>query len=58
MSRINQLKKYKLHLEERYRKLVERSKDYKHVDESKSDVASFKAMKILRKINQLRYLEN
>ncbi|WP_408041622.1 Lacal_2735 family protein [Tenacibaculum amylolyticum] len=58
MSRLNQLSQYKKHLEERYTKLMERSKDYKYVDEAKSDMASYKAMKILEKINRVKYLDN
>ena len=51
MSRINQLLSYKKHLEERYRRLVEQSDNYRYIDENKSDNAAFKAMKILSKIN-------
>lgn len=58
MSRLNQLYRYKKHLEERYSKLVERAKDYKYVDEAKSDIAYYKAMKILEKINRVKYLDN
>ncbi|MCH2032401.1 MAG: hypothetical protein MK202_02685 [Tenacibaculum sp.] len=58
MSRVNQLNRYKKHLEERYYILVERSQDYKYVDEAKSDMASYKAMKILEKINRVNYLDN
>ncbi len=58
MSRVIQLNRYKKHLQERYNKLVERSKDYKYVDEAKSDMASYKAMKIREKINRVNYLDN
>jgi hypothetical protein len=58
MSRVNQLNRYKKHLEQRYYILVERSQDYKYVDEAKSDMASYKAMKILEKINRVNYLDN
>tara|TARA_B110000091_G_C13816516_1_gene478086 strand:+ start:3693 stop:3881 length:189 start_codon:yes stop_codon:yes gene_type:complete len=57
MSRINQLLSYRNHLEERYRRLVERSNNYRYLDENKSDNAAFKAMKILSKINKVSYLE-
>ena len=57
MSRLNQLHRYRKHLEERYNRLVERSYDYKFIDESKSDRAAYKAMKILDKINQVSYLD-
>jgi hypothetical protein len=58
MSRLTQLNRYKKHLEERYYKLVERSNDYKYVDEAKSDMASYKAMKIREKLNRVSYLDN
>jgi len=56
MSRLNQLSQYRKHLEERYNKLVERSNDYKYIDEIKSDRAAYKAMKILGKLNKVNYL--
>ena len=58
MSRLSQLYRYRKHLEERYQKLIERSNDYKYVDEGKSDLASYKALKILEKINRVKYLDN
>ncbi|WP_418649815.1 hypothetical protein [Tenacibaculum aestuariivivum] len=57
MSSINQLHKYKKHLEERYYKLVERANDYKYEDECKSDRSAFKAMRVLEKLNRIRYLD-
>jgi len=58
MSEINKLQKYKLHLEKRYYKLIERYNDYRYIDESKSDIACYKALKILDKLNRIKYLEN
>jgi len=57
MSRLNQLSRYRKHLEERYHSLVERSNDYRYEDESKSDRAAFKAMKVLEKLNRINYLD-
>ncbi len=57
MSRINQLQTYRKHLEERYRKLVERANDYKYEDECKSDRSAFKAMQVLEKLNRVKYLD-
>lgn len=56
MSRLSQLSRYRKHLEDRYHRLVERSNDYKYVDETKSDRAAFKAMKVLEKLNRVNYL--
>ncbi|CAI8247241.1 MAG: Uncharacterised protein [Polaribacter sp. SA4-10] len=57
MSLINQLLSHRNHLEERYRRLLERSDNYRYIDENKSDNAAFKAMKILSKINKVSYLD-
>lgn len=57
MSRINQLRRYRKHLEDRYIRLVETANDYKYVDECKSNQSAFKAMKILEKLNRIKYLD-
>jgi hypothetical protein len=57
MSRLSQLSQYRKHLEERYRRMVEQSNDYKYIDEIKSDRAAYKAMKILGKLNRVKYLD-
>lgn len=57
MSQILQLHRYRKHLEDRYNRLVERSNDYKYEDESTSDQAAFKVMKILEKLNRVKYLD-
>lgn len=57
MSKIQQLQTYRKHLEERYFRLLEKSNDYRFIDEPKSDFAAYKAMKILAKINKVSYLD-
>jgi hypothetical protein len=57
MSRLLQLEKYKNHLLKSYVSLVEKSNNYRFLDESISDVAAFKAMKLLEKLNQVYYLD-
>lgn len=57
MSRLKQLKDYRRHLNESYKKLLSTSIDYRFEDESKNDMAAFKAMKVLEKINKVRYLD-
>ena len=57
MSRLQQLQSYKRHLEDRYFKLLEMSSDYRFIDESVSDLAAFKAMKLREKLNQVRFLD-
>ena len=53
----NQFQNYKRHLQDRYVNLIEKSNNYRFVDEAKSDLAAFKAMKLLEKINQVNYLD-
>ena len=57
MAQLTKLQIYRKHLENRYKSLIEKSNDYRFVDESKSDVAAFKALKILSKINKVNYLD-
>jgi len=54
---LNQFNSFKKHLKERYSELVEKSNDYRFEDESISDLAAFKAMKLLKKLNQISYLD-
>lgn len=58
MLRLQQLSLIKEHLEQRYNRLVEKSNSYRFIDESVSDFAAFKAMKISEKLGQLKYLNN
>jgi hypothetical protein len=57
MQNQNQFNSFKQHLKERYDNLVEKSNDYRFEDESISDLAAFKAMKLLKKLNQISYLD-
>jgi hypothetical protein len=58
MYQESQLKTYIKHLKKRHDRLLERSNSYRIIDETISDVAAFKAMKIQKKLNQLSYLSN
>ena len=57
MSSHLHIESYKNHLEDSYLKLIEKSISYKYIDESESDRAAYKAMKIRTKIDQIHYLE-
>lgn len=57
MTHFTQFISYKNHLQRRYNKLIEKSASYRFIDESESDVAAYKAMKISQKLNQMRYLD-
>jgi len=56
MVQHSQFISYKKHLESRYLRLMERSEAYRYIDETISDIAAFKAMKINEKLNQMHYL--
>ena len=47
----------KKRLQNQYSKLVEISNNYRFLDETISDIAAFKAMKLLQKLNRVRYLD-
>ena len=53
----NKFNSFKKDLKERYTELVEKSNNYRFEDETKSDIAAFKAMKLLEKISQISYLD-
>ncbi|GAB7257787.1 hypothetical protein [Polaribacter sp. OB-PA-B3] len=57
MSRIHQLQTYSKHLKDSYFKLLEKSNSYRFIDETISDFAAYKAMRILEKLNKLNYLQ-
>ena len=57
MYNLKQFHNYKRHLKERYMKLMETSSDYRFEDEAVSDMAAYKAMKFLKKLNQVQYLD-
>lgn len=58
MDQVTSLHTYTQHLKKRYRNLLEKSEAYRIIDEPISDMAAFKAMKIMKKIDQLKYLSN
>lgn len=57
MYNYKQFKNYKRHLKDRYVQLLELSNDYRFEDEAMSDMAAYKAMKLLEKLNQVQYLD-
>ena len=57
MHHKNQFNSFKKHLKERYVELIEKSNNYRFEDEARSDIAAFKAMKLLEKISQISYLD-
>ena len=49
---------YKKHLHDSYMRLLAKANEYRFIDESVSDFAAYKAMKVLSKLNQLNYLQH
>ncbi|APX99652.1 hypothetical protein CLV86_2669 [Lacinutrix venerupis] len=56
MSRKNILKSHQHKLNRRYKQLVEQAYNLRQTDHALSDDADFKAMKLLNKLNQLKFL--
>ncbi len=52
-----QYNSFKKQLKKKYIALIEKSNNYRFEDETISDLAAFKAMKLLEKLNQISYLE-
>jgi len=47
----------KKRLQKQYSKLIEISNNYRFLDESLSDLAAYKAMRLLQKLNRVSYLD-
>ncbi|WP_100616063.1 Lacal_2735 family protein [Confluentibacter citreus] len=56
MNRINLIKKNQTKLSKQYKELVEEAYNLRQIDAALSDISEFKAVKLLNKINELRYL--
>ncbi|OIQ19433.1 Lacal_2735 family protein [Lacinutrix sp. MedPE-SW] len=56
MTRKNLLKSHQQKLNKRYKQLVEQAYNLRETDHALSDDSEFKAMKLLHKLNQIRFL--
>lgn len=56
MSRINIIKSRQYKLNEQYKQLVEEAYNLRQIDSALSDLTEFKAIKLLNKLNRLKYL--
>ena len=50
------LKKHQRKLSKKYKKLVEQAYNLRQTDHALSDISEFKAVKLLDKLNKLKYL--
>jgi len=56
MDRIDIIKNNQTRLSERYKELVELAYNFRQTDSALSDISEFKAIKLLNKLNRLKYL--
>ena len=56
MSRNNRLKKHQRRLSKRYKQLIEQAYNLRQSDSALSDISEYKALKLLNKLNRLKYL--
>ncbi|MCF7561486.1 Lacal_2735 family protein [Sabulilitoribacter multivorans] len=56
MSRIDSIKQKQIKLNTRYKELVEQAYNFRQTDSALSDLSEFRAIKLLNKLNRLKYL--
>ena len=56
MNRIDIIKNHQDKLNKRYKELVEEAYNFRQIDSAFSDISEFKAIKLLNKLNRLKYL--
>lgn len=50
------IKEHQLKLQRRYKQLIEQAYNFRQTDSAFSDLSEFKAIKLLNKLNQLKFL--
>jgi hypothetical protein len=56
MNRTHIIKNHQTKLKERYKELIEQAYNFRQSDSALSDISEFKAIKLLNKLNRLKYL--
>lgn len=56
MDRINKIKSQKDQLNQQYKTLIEQAYNFRQTDSALSDISEYRAIKLLNKINRLKYL--
>ena len=56
MNRTDIIKSNQIKLFKRYKQLVEQAYNFRQTDSALSDISEYKAIKLLNKINRLKYL--
>jgi len=56
MNRNDILKRHQKKLDKRYKQLIEQAYNFRQTDHALSDISEYKAIKLLDKLNKLKYL--
>ncbi|TYA58217.1 Lacal_2735 family protein [Formosa maritima] len=56
MENLSELKKTQIKLQSRYKQLIEQAYNLRESDSAQSDISEFKAIKLLNKLNRLKYI--
>ena len=56
MNRSNAIKSHQKRLKKRYKQLVEQAYNLRQTDSAMSDISEYHALKLLNKLNRLKYL--
>ena len=56
MNRIDIIKSNQTKLNKRYKQLVEQAYNFRQTDSALSDISEYRAIKLLNKLNRLKYL--
>lgn len=56
MKTLSEITEHQLKLQTRYKKLVEKAYNFRQTDSALSDLSEFKAIKLLNKLNHLKFL--
>lgn len=57
MNRIEKIKTHQDKLKSRYKQLIEQAYNFRQTDSALSDISEYKAIKLLNKLNRLKYLQ-
>ncbi|SEQ42293.1 hypothetical protein SAMN05421824_1601 [Hyunsoonleella jejuensis] len=56
MKKEDSIQEHQVKLNKKYKKLIEEAYNFRQTDASLSDVSEYKAIKLLNKLNKLKYL--
>lgn len=56
MNRIEKIKKNQSKLHKQYKELMEEAYNFRQIDSALSDISEYKAVKLLNKLNELKFL--